>query len=418
MKKSDQTGKFAAIAALFLSLAGCGGGGSGDGSSSSAPPAAAPPSAPVLGTAPTPSYTDSVRTSAFETINAERLKAGLGALKQSTELDTSASDHSNYLLLNPTSTPNYGEDAGNAGYTDDDPDARMADALFIGSAENEVLTASTSVGSEAALTLLAGPYHRAFTMDQRWTQMGFGFVPNTDGVGTLVGDLGLPQGGTAQGMTGSASLYPVANATDVPVMMADEQPMYALAPPWGTGPLPGYPVSVQLPFGDTWTPGTFTLVETSSGASVAGTVLDNSSLALYGNGLNDWAFFIPNAPLKPATSYTATFTATVQANAFSKTWAFTTRAGSVTILNAPPAAASAATGATVNLKSASLVQTVSDVTLSSQCGSAEAQTVVSPGAVKVKLSGGTVTSGCLATVTVGDLAYPAETANFTVTFVP
>ena len=137
-------------------------------------------------------------------------------------------------------------------------------------------------------------------------------------------------------------------------MMADEQPMYALAQPWGTGPLPGYPVSVQLPFGDTWTPGTFTLVETSSGASVAGTVLDNSTLALYGNGLNHWAFFIPNAPLKPATSYTATFTATVQANAFSKTWAFTTRAGSVTVLNAPTAAASAATGATVASQRTSL----------------------------------------------------------------
>jgi uncharacterized protein YkwD len=418
MECTHRVTKVTGLTALLFSLAACGGGSAGGGASSPSPNSA-PPSAPVNTTAPSPAYTDSVRTGLFETINAERLKAGLGALTQSTALDTAAGYHSNYLLLNPTTAPNDVEDEGNPGYVEDDPYTRGVDAGFDGGLGSslEVLAADVAVGNDAALTMLAAPYHRVFLLGQAWTQMGWGFVPNADGVATLVGEVGLPRSATAQGMTGSASFYPVANASDVSVMMPNEQPEYALPAAWGSGAYPGYPVSVQLPLGDGWTPGTFTLAETASGAQVVGTVLDNSSQAMENYGIHNWSFFVPSSPLKPATSYTATFTATVQSQAFSKTWSFTTRAGQVILTNVPAGAVSVATETTVNVKSPSLVQAVGGVALSSQCGAAVANTVASPGSIKLKMTGA-VASGCAATVIVNDVAYPSETASFTVNFTP
>ncbi len=422
MKESQQTGKLAGVMAMLVLLAACGGGGGSDSQGAAQPPGAPPPSAPVLTTAPTPSYADALRMAAFNAVNAERLKASLGALRQSTVLDTAAGYHSNYLLLNPTSTPTYSEDEGMPGYVADTPYARRTDAGYDVELGNggELLTANVSVGTDAALLMLAGPYHRAYLMGQSWTQMGWGFVPDADGVGTLIGEVGLPRADTAQGMTGSSSVYPISNAADVPVMMANEQPAYPLPVAWGSNGYPGYPgypVSVQLPMDDIWTPGTFSLVETSSGAAVAGVVLDSTSAALTNFGIKTWAFFIPSAPLKPSTSYTATFTATVDTHAFSKTWSFVTRGGTVTFTNVPRAAVAAAAGATLNVKSASLMQTVANVTLSSQCGGATPHTVVSPGSIKLSLSGA-VASGCAATVVVDDLAYPSESNSLTVNFVP
>lgn len=419
MKDSQQTGKLAGVMAMLFFLAACGGGGGSDSQGGAQPPSAPPSSAPVLTTAPTPSYSDAFRIAAFDTVNAERLKAGLGALTQSPVLDTAAGYHSNYLLLNPTSSPTYSEDEGMPGYVADTTYERRTDAGYDVELGNggELLTADVSVGTDSALLMLAGPYHRAIMMGQTWTQMGWGFFPNADGVGTLVGEVGLPRADTAQGMTASLSVYPISNATDVPVMMANEQPAYPLPVAWGSNGYPGYPISVQLPVDDIWTPGTFSLVETSSGAAVAGVVLDSTSAALTNFGLKTWAFFIPNAPLKPSTSYTATFTATVDTHAVLKKWSFVTRDGTVSFGNVPSATVGAAAGATVSVKSASLVQTVANVTLSSQCGGATPHTVVSPGSIKLTLSGA-VASGCAATVVVDDLAYPSESNNFTVNFVP
>ncbi len=407
-------------AVLSLALAACGGGSgtNGQGSSTNDPPP--PPSAPVLSAAPAPTYADQVRADAFNVINAERLKAGLGALTQSTELDVAAGYDSNYFLLNPSIPVGFVEDEGNPGYVFDSPRDRIAQSGYSASSYGITYTQHALAGADAALVSLATPYHRVWAMDYTWSQMGFGLTVDSDGDGVLVNDLALPNGGTAQGMTSTVSVYPADKSTDISVLMPNEVPTYPLPQPWGPGAYPGYPVSVQLNKADmlVWIPGSFTLKEATSGATVAGTVLDNGSSVLDAYGMRNWAFFIPTTPLKPATTYTASFNATIEGSALSKNWSFTTRAATVSVSNVPTSPIANGLSTTVKVQSTALLQTVDPVSLSSQCGGAQPQVTAGPGAVRLKLVGGTISTGCVATVTVHDLAYAAETASFNVTFAP
>ncbi|CAN7774706.1 CAP domain-containing protein [Variovorax sp. LjRoot290] len=183
------------LALATLALVACGGGGGGG--DFAGVPIAATPTAPAGDPAGTPqqpqnpngeqpavppeptsgdstlvtsinaaSYTGgSEELAAFTQLNAERQKCGFGLLQQSTQLDTAATGHANYLLRNnmaghfqnpadPFFTGNNALDRANAaGYSpalvlDDNSDTTGAGANVI-----------TGRGLEALRGLLSAPYH-------------------------------------------------------------------------------------------------------------------------------------------------------------------------------------------------------------------------------------------------------------------
>jgi uncharacterized protein YkwD len=342
-------------------LVACGGGG---GDAPAPPPAPAPVPGPAPAPAPAPSpgvasngtlqtsvpaatYADARRLAAFNALNAVRQGAGAGLLAQSTALDTSASDHANYLTTNGFNSADspHDETAGLPGFTGTNPFLRMQSAGYDYSYATEVIgdIGSSSATSDCVGDLLDTVYHAA-SMLSRVTDVGFGFG---FGSGTAAGmctiDMASPlDGGASEQIppSGAVVAYPfngqtVAHGT---FHVSNESPRVS------TTLLPasraGTPILVGFRNQDVVAGGAITITQfsiaTSSGTTLPAVILAdgahvgganvNADATLATDGV-DFAVLVPVSPL-PAGTYTVTLRASIsggQALALS-TWSFSVAA--------------------------------------------------------------------------------------------
>ena len=341
---------FALVAAGALTA--CGGGG-GDS------PAPAPnPPAPVPGPAPAPtpvvgtdgtlqtsvaaaSYgSDTRRLDAFNELNAVRLGAGAGLLAQSTELDTTALDHANYLSANGFDSADsaHDETSGLPDFSGADPFTRMRNAGYTFSYATEVIgdIGSSSTTSDILGDLLDTVYHAA-SMLSRVTDVGFGFGSGA-AAGMCTIDMASPLSGSALQIPPSGAIvaYPFGGGTVAhgTFHVANESPRVSTS--LISASTAGTPIVVGFRNQDLVAGGTVTITQfslaTSAGVAVPGVILVDSTTT--GSNVNvdpnldaGFAVLVPVAPLAAGT-YTVTLHATIsggQALALT-TWSFTVAA--------------------------------------------------------------------------------------------
>lgn len=158
----------------LAALAACGGGGGGSSSESSSggdsssglPPL--PAQDPIVVTTPEPEanllavagvYSDANRASAFDRLNAIRLQAGLGVLRQVAAIDVAAQGHADWLSYN--NYVSHVQVVGTYGFTGVTPGARNIAASYnFYSAEVISFGSATATGAAHVDALMAAPYHR------------------------------------------------------------------------------------------------------------------------------------------------------------------------------------------------------------------------------------------------------------------
>ena len=335
-------------------LVACGGGG-GD-SPAPAPSPLAPTPAPTSGPSPAPgvgsngtlqtsvaaaTYADARRRDAFDQLNAARLGAGAGLLAQSTQLDTSALSHANYLTVNGfnSAASAHDETSGLVDYTGANPFTRMQAAGYSYSYATEVIgdIGSTSATSDCVGDLLDTVYHAA-SMLSRVTDVGFGFGSGA-AAGMCTIDMASPlNGGAAKQIPPSGALiaYPYNGATVAhgTFHVSNESPRVstALLP----NPTAGTPVVVGFRNQDVVAGGTVTITQfstaTAGGAAVPGVIL--AAAGVSGSNVHAdadlgsaFAVLVPASPLAPGT-YTVTLHATIGGGSALAltTWSFTVAA--------------------------------------------------------------------------------------------
>ena len=341
-------------------LVACGGGGD-----SPAPPPPAPVPAPVPGPGPAPAPSpgvgtngtlqtsvaagnypgDTRRLDAFNQLNTVRQGAGAGLLAQSTKLDTTAQDHSNYLSANGFNSADsaHDETSTDADYTGATPFTRMTAAGYSFSSATEVIgdIGSTSITSDCVGDLLDTVYH-AVSMLSRVTDVGFGYGSGS-AAGMCTIDMASPlNGGAAKQIppSGAVVAYPYDGSTVAhgTFRVSNESPRVsnALLP----NATAGTPILVGFRNQDYVAGGVATVTQltlaTAAGAAVPSIVVADS--AIQGSGLNadadlsgssgtGFAVLVPVSPLAAGT-YTVTLHATIsggRALALT-TWSFTVAA--------------------------------------------------------------------------------------------
>jgi uncharacterized protein YkwD len=327
-------------------LVACGGGGD-----SPAPPAPTPTPIPVptpvanngtLQTSvPAANYgSDTRRLNAFNQLDAVRQGAGAGLLAQSTALDTSAQDHSNYLTVNGFNSADsaHDETSGLTDFTGTTPFVRMQAAGYDFSYATEVIgdIGSSSASSDCVGDLLDTVYH-AVSMLSRVTDVGFGY-----GAGAAAGmctiDMGSPSNGFAEQIPPSGAIvaYPYNGSTVAhgTFHVSNESPRVSMALlPNATA---GTPVVVGFRNQDVVAGGAVTITQfsiaTAAGVALPAVILGGPTVS--GANVNadstlatdgpEFAVLVPINPL-PAGTYTVTLRATItggQALALT-TWSFT-----------------------------------------------------------------------------------------------
>lgn len=264
---------------------------------------------------PAPTYAaSSNELAAFNEINAIRKLIGLGLLAQNALLDKSANNHMKYGVANPTSNPHF-EDPLKAGFTGVSPTDRAA---FVGYTGNVGEVLSFGNGLDAVKGLMNTIYHRDILLDQTTEHIGISFIP-TDIAPVVDIDLGIIKG--QRNASDFVTTYPFDGQKNLPLQMAPETPS-----PFGlTGPeystKTSSPVAFYSASGTTLAVSSFTVSQGSN--IVTGRLLTNTSDTT-GLITKHAASWLGSAPFQPNTTYTASFTGTVNGVAVSKTWTFTT----------------------------------------------------------------------------------------------
>lgn len=328
--------------AMTLALAACGGGGGGDGGSKNpaTPPTTPttpqePTSVPPATSAPSPTYpSGDARLAAYDSLNAVRLKIGVGALKQDAALDTAADNHLAYMKANNVVTHN--EDSTKPGFTGADPYDQVvaaggSKAQWIG----QVAQGGAADGVDCVGSFKRSVYHlQGITSNQETVGVSvrdnlcvinFGVV-----TGAKSGGYGLAQWGGQQLAPNAVAYYPSDNDSVIGSFNpAAESPNPA--PDLTTA---GHPIMFRVAApdaSDALTVASFTLTG-PGGASVPVRVLvpTNAKAGSMASAVQDSnvyagvVFMLPTQPL-PAGTYTATFSGARNGAAISKSWSFTAR---------------------------------------------------------------------------------------------
>lgn len=312
--------KFGAVVAMLVALTGCGGGSESTATSAQSP---ATPSNPQTNM-PAPTYAAaSSQLAVYNEIKAFRTALGLGELRQDAALDQAATAHVNYILQNQdinfgaldvTGNPViHGEESTRPGFTGATPSLRAQAAGYGSQQATEVISAGTS----AVELLVASVYHRQALMLQNYTDFGVG-------VGSNLGKTTVIMFGakTTQAVPATyLGTYPGNGQTGVRRNHAEEVP----------NPYPdvtGYvsqqmanPVSVSGPIGTQLIVNSFTITEAGQAATISARVLSNANDSRVERHN---AFLVANGILKANTTYTVSFTGSVNGTTISKVWSFTT----------------------------------------------------------------------------------------------
>ena len=321
------------VSAIAFLLSGCGGGG---GSTTTAPVATTPaPAAPVVAAAtlvtavPAATYTGE-QAVAFNLINAERSRCGVGLLSQDAKLDAAAKAHAAYTPQSTiTGEDLHAEVPGRAGFTGATPTARATAQGYSG-AVGEVM--SLGNGNSAVRTLLSAPYHLRALMDG-YRDIGIGVFESSLAADLyFVADLGTQTGIGAQ-LLGSSDVvtYPCDGVTGVNFQLRGEIPNPVPGRNLSANPI-GTPILIKVRDGNTLVITNAGMLNVATGATVAlraaiGAANDPNKV----NGVSYFkpseAYIAPDAPLARGTQYQVTVTGTNNGVAFSRTFSFTTGTG-------------------------------------------------------------------------------------------
>ncbi|SIO61551.1 CAP domain-containing protein [Paraburkholderia phenazinium] len=364
MNKKRSESVLAVLAAGFsISLAACGGGGSSPASASvtaSAPASASspsvpstPPSASLTTSATNPFVAGTGPSAIFAAVNSYRSALGVGQLTDDPILDSAALAHATYLEVNfangNLTAFSHDEISTLPDFYAETPLARADKAgapatEFVGEEVTaSPLTNATAAGNDCVTGLLNSVYHLSGLVATE-TTLGIGFTPITSNISSMcVLDVGVtnasgtPQANdipitAGQQMAATAVAHvPLANESGVALAMAAESPN-----PVPNITSPGRPLMVRVradQAGAELTVSSFTLTS-NSGAAVAGEILiptgaqagSTSAAVVDANGLlpPGTVFLVPQAPLAPSTTYTATFAGERDGSPVNVTWSFST----------------------------------------------------------------------------------------------
>lgn len=327
-----------AIAAALI-LAGCGGGGGGSdstaGNSNSGGTPVSNPGNLSATIEPTTYPAGSSGALMYTQLNDVRQKGGFGTVKQSSSIDTAASNHANYLLTNYTRQGLWNTD----GMFDIDPVSGwmyahaevMTKPGFTGNIVTDRIIAAglpKAVGTEVISfdgstlvdgctdTLLTSVFHRSALLDPSMRFFGSSVIGVSKYAYTCVINMAWTPSDKGVTPTGWVGVYPGDGQTGLATDFAGEVP-----DPAPSIPRKGNPASIYVAPGNTLQVMSFTLTD-SAGISVPGKVLtvkDSNYLRL------NEAYLVPMEPLKRGTRYTVYFAGTNNGANFSRTWGFTTR---------------------------------------------------------------------------------------------
>jgi uncharacterized protein YkwD len=287
----------------------------------------------------------------FARINAVRQALGVGLLAQSSDLDTSSQAQALYNAVNfnpstmtgvdPSTGDLYAhsEDLGMPDFYGATPQARATLAGYslggVGEVAGNTLVNDANSGLLAANQLLDTVYHRANILLETYQYLGIGVdtASNSyEGYGWYVSDMGTVN--NAQTLsTGTLVTYPADGATDAFPYFCNSCEDPSPVPSLPSNQALGGPISVQIAAGHTLSVTSFTLAD-ADGSPVT-VYLSDGQTDTSGYLPSNVAFIIPEAPLSPGETYTATFSGSDGSTALSKTWSFTTL-NTITVLTASP----------------------------------------------------------------------------------
>lgn len=271
-------------------------------------------------------------------LNAERSRCGMGLLRQSTQLDMAADDHSGWMAQNQTSShvqdgarfPNgftgrtSGDRGSFRGYTNG----------FVG---EEYIYASNlperqvETGASRMRQLLSAPFHMAALMG-RSRDVGFGFVSRgsfgfTDSSRFLTPYVVLPGNKFAEGFADVASnqvvTYPCEGTTGVFPGLFGEEPNPYPGRDLATNPVGhGILVRTRLETALFVTSASIREFGTSTNLALAPNLTSASPNPVF----NGSTIIVPDKPLKDNTRYTVTISGEANRVPFTRTFSFTTGA--------------------------------------------------------------------------------------------
>ncbi len=348
-------------------------------------------------------------SAAFAYLNELRRLAGVAVITPDTRFSTAARLHAGYV--GETNVVGHYETTTTAvNYRGYAPADRVAAQGVVTTYTSEGLTRAVGTDAVVAVDLLVSSIYHRFGLFNNYLTHGGAGVQFKTVAGSQMVDLTIDFANlqaVALPARSALSLWPAAGALNVTTGFDSDSE--SPDPVAGKNKV-GYPVSVQVDPRYTLTVGSFTLTEVGTGLAVSSRILAS---AWDSNTPRYAAALIPESVLKPATAYRASFTGTVDGQAVTQSWTFTTAAYGLT-----PDRTSVAPGASVSFNVGGIDPTESyyvcwdNGTLLSQ----SSLKFLSP--VKLSLtaaSGCTSASGCPVKVTVArDNACSVPVAQATV----
>ena len=256
------------------------------------------------------------RAAALGRVNDIRAQAGLTALTEDANIASGAEAHAYYYLFNLgqqqlAGLGIHGEDAALPGFTGVNSLERSRHFGYRGVRGSEVINHVFSPVA-AVQVWRDSVYHRFPIMSRETATAGYGEA-SIGVISIQVIDFGLSAPGVSDPV-----VYPVPDQKDVPpAFVGHEIPDPA---PQGVSYPVGYPVTVQA--------GARSKLQVSSGRLLDARGADVQSVALApGQQVEafEWSIFALQ-PLKPGTLYTVELNGTLDGQAYSKRWSFTTAA--------------------------------------------------------------------------------------------
>lgn len=279
----------------------------------------------------------SVKESAYNYLNQQRISCGFGGLDQNTKLDQAAQAHSDYQVLNNGGITHF-ETQGNAGFTGTSPGTRVLAAGYSATdltTVDEVISQTTSNlrgatndGQAAVMSLFTAPYH-GYGMLTSLRDVGVGYNNQSQTSGNVTIDMVSTLSKPKQLPAANQVLtYPCSGMKGV----LSQSYLGEIPTPipnrnigWSVQPI-GTPIYVKVRDGQT-------LVVTNADLRVVGSNTPETLLPL--NKTNDVnsefqdnsvTVYMPNAPLAKNTTYQFTATGTNNGQPFNINFTFTTGA--------------------------------------------------------------------------------------------